>query len=169
MKNVILVILVIAVVVVTALYVKTVGFGGKALPPPTGKKNNLHDVDCKKHGASGHGGSGKAVIQVYGSDPSVHTDDEGVFVCTGELVSWEPVAGSGITSIDVHFAQADWPFDPSNYQSTLHADSGNATTPQSVADIPAGFRMRAAKYTITVSTSGGPLPTLDPHVIPMGP
>src|SRR5579859_2210425 len=130
MQRLILVIGILALVVGTVLYVKSrkpavpmvVGDGGSGDGKAAGKKNKIAEVDCKTHGAYGNGPAGTAVITVNATD-GVALADEGVFVCVGEKVYWE--AGAGVQSIDVYFAQADWPFDPSSFVSPLHGSTGS--------------------------------------------
>lgn len=168
MKNVILAILAIAVVVLAVLYVRAVERQPKAFPHPIGKNNNLGEVDCKTHGALGDGpDKNTASIKVSATDPPVSPAYEGVFVCTGETVYWE--AQPHVTSIDVTFQQADWPFDPGNFK-VLHADAGGKTDAQTVQNIDTTkYRIKPVKYTIVVKDDQGGTHSLDPHVIPMGP
>lgn len=167
MKNVIIAVLAVGLIVLAVFcYKQSLSFRAVG---KDGKKNNLADVDCKTHGASGNGNAGKAEIDVNSTDP-VAIADEGVFVCTGEKVFWQ--AGPHVTSIDVSFAKTDWPFDPSSYTATLHASAGGSTTEQVVASLPPGppnYRMKPSKYTIVVKTDSGATLNLDPHIIPMGP
>jgi hypothetical protein len=158
-KNVLLVILAVCVIVLAVLYVKSRGLA--VVPATRAKKNNLTDIDCNLHG-----GNKRTAITANYND-GISYSDEAVFVCTGEKLRWE--AGTGVTHLDVYFPSAqEWPFsDP--FVAKLSADPQNPTPDLTVTDPPAGYRVKAFKYSIDVSTQSGNIPRLDPHVIPMGP
>src|SRR5436305_15270042 len=131
MQRLMLVIGILALIVGTVLYVKSrnAGIIPHPFPGAGGKKNNLEDVDCKTNGASGDGPARTAVIKVNSSE-GIERKNEGVFVCTGEMVYWEVKAGSHVQSFDVVFTKANWPFDPNSFTSPLHGVAGTPTTSQ---------------------------------------
>jgi len=158
MRRLILVIVILALAVIALLYVRS----AKLVPTAATKKNNLADVDCKKHDPSY---SGKTPI-VTNSNDGIAPADEAVFVCTGEKVHWE--AGPGVASLDIFFPSAqEWPF-KGPFVAKLSGGPNKHTDEQEVADPPPGYRIKAFKYQIHVVTGARTI-DLDPHVIPMGP
>jgi hypothetical protein len=164
-KNVLLVILIACVIVLAVLLVKSRGLAGGGAGGGGGaagaRKNNLVDIDCNLHL-----GIGPTKIVTNSTDGIKYPDDEGVFVCPGEKVRWD--AGTGVTRADISFSVQEWPF-VDTYQANLTAVPGTPTMELTVKSLPAGYRLKAYKYTIDVTTPAGKLPPLDPHVIPIGP
>jgi hypothetical protein len=156
-KTAILAVLSVALVVLAILYVKSVGLTGKGF---TGsKKNNLQDIDCNLHQ-----GITNTVIETD-EKKGITYANEGVLVCPGEMVQWS--TGKNVTKVEVDFNPLNWPFSGSAQK--LTATPNNPTTPMTVKQLGLGYRIQPAKYTITVTTTSGQLPSLDPHLIPMGP
>jgi hypothetical protein len=124
------------------------------------KTNNLHNVECRKYQPNY---SGITPILVNDQD-GISKEDEMVFACEGEKVHWGAAPGSGITSIQVHFLNNEWPF-RQPFQDQLNADGQNPTPDVLVGPLPPGFRAKAYKYEIHVVTSTGKVINLDPHFV----
>jgi len=114
----------------------------------TGSKphdHNLNYVACDN-----------TIVQVNGNTGTAY-EDELVFLCKGQTITWSAPSGTGSFTVDFG---AESPFDTGQ----ISIPSQNGTIgPLSVVGPPPGRRAKAFKYRLTVG--GTPF---DPHVIIMG-
>jgi len=157
MKNVILVVVLVCLVVVSALYIRSVRLGSE--DSRSGYANNLKHVKCKQQL-----GGGPVEVPVNATT-LVDRDDQIVFVCKNELVHWK-IADSNVKTFTVTFKNSAWPFGPSPI--ALSPQSGGATVDQTVVGVT-GKYAQDYEYTIAVTRTDGTSTSMDPHVIPMGP
>lgn len=131
------------------------------------KANNLRYADCNKHIRGNPSPIPPVVIAVDPND-GLAPQDEVIFVCTGEPVSWEVPggAGSSVQSFTIQFQNNEWPF-PGAPQ-TLQGTGQAGTAARVVGALPANLRSKPYKYSIQVTRTNNTSVTLDPVLIPMG-
>jgi hypothetical protein len=162
-KNIILVILLIAVITLGVLYLRKVGqfnAGGGGGERKRADENNLAHVKCNSKNSDHPSNTVEILVN---SSNGLTDEDKITFVCNPEQVHWK-IADSGVRTFTVTFTA--WPF--SSNQSSLQPDpTTGSTRDQPVKMISKKYELD--EYSLVVIKADGSTITADPHIIPMGP
>jgi hypothetical protein len=159
-KNVMLVVLAAAVVVLGVLYAKRIYFTDGGRKTPRADENNLTHVKCNSNNSTSPGDQVEIPVN---SSAGLDYNDKITFVCKNEKVHWK-IADGGVKTFTVTFTT--WPF--SSTQTPLQPDpTTGSTKDQPVKTITTKYEID--EYMLVVTKQDGSTITADPHIIPMGP